>query len=122
MDQWMFLVFHTIQLGISRALVPGEKGSAVIDGHVNWKDGTKAVFSELHSLKPGDKIVVEDIHGTLTTFIVRESRTYASNAETKDIFTSTDGKAHLNLITCKGIWDKSSEEYSQRLVVFSDKE
>jgi LPXTG-site transpeptidase (sortase) family protein len=101
---------------------PGEIGSAVIDGHVDWKDGTKAVFSDLHSLRPGDKIVVQDSQGTATTFIVQGSRTYASNADASEIFTSKDAKAHLNLITCQGVWDKSTKSYTQRLVVFSDKE
>src|SRR3989344_2613905 len=33
-----------------------------------------------------------------------------------------DGAAHLNLITCEGAWDKVSRTYSQRLVVFTDRE
>jgi len=101
---------------------PGEIGSAVIAGHVNWKNGAKAVFADLRNLKPGDKILVEDTQGAVVSFVVRESRTYDKNVEAKDVFTSNDGKAHLNLVTCIGVWNKTAQSYSQRLVVFADKE
>ena len=39
---------------------PGQKGSAVIDGHSGWKDNRPAVFDNLSKLKNGDKIYVED--------------------------------------------------------------
>jgi LPXTG-site transpeptidase (sortase) family protein len=101
---------------------PGEQGSAVIDGHVNWKDGSAAVFADLHNLKPGDKVTVENEQGVVVSFVVRVLRTYAPDADTTDVFISNDGQAHLNLITCFGTWDKSAQSYSQRLVVFTDKE
>ncbi len=101
---------------------PGQKGSAVIDGHVNWMYGATAVFADLHKLKPGDKITVQDDKGALITFVVRESRSYAASAHAADVFRSNDGKAHLNIITCDGVWDKRAQQYSKRLVVFADKE
>jgi sortase A len=101
---------------------PGENGTAVIAGHEGWKDGIPAVFDGLSSLHKGDQIYVEDDRGATLTFVVRESRTYDPNADTENVFSSNDGKAHLNLITCEGIWDASSKSYSKRLVVFTDKE
>lgn len=102
---------------------PGASGSAVIDGHYGLlKDGRPSVFDDLSKLKQGDKISVTDDRGVAVTFIVRESRDYDPSADASDIFTSSDGKAHLNLITCEGIWNKISKSYSQRLVVFADKE
>ncbi len=101
---------------------PGEKGSAVIDGHYGWKNGIPAVFDNLYKLQKGDKIQSEDEKGVITTFIVRESRSYDPKADALDVFSSTDGKSHLNLITCEGIWSKFSRNYSKRLVVFADKE
>jgi len=35
---------------------------------------------------------------------------------------SNDGKAHLNLITCAGVWDEVEKSHSSRLVVFADME
>ncbi len=101
---------------------PGEAGTAVIDGHVNWINNAPAVFGDLHKLKSGDKVMVQDDQGLTTSFVVRESRTFSPNADASEVFGSSDGQAHLNLITCSGVWDKATDRYSERLVVFTDKE
>lgn len=100
---------------------PGEAGSAVISGHVNWLYGAKGSFEYLKVLKPGDKIIVQNDKGESISFIVRTSRTLDREANATDVFYSYDGKSHLNLITCAGVWDKSAKAYSKRLVVFADK-
>lgn len=101
---------------------PGEKGSAVIAGHYGWKDGKASVFDNLYKLRKDDKLYVEDDKGAIISFVVRESRRYDPKADASDVFDSNDGKPHLNLITCEGVWDKVSQSYSERLVVFTDKE
>ncbi|MFA6295010.1 MAG: class F sortase [Candidatus Paceibacterota bacterium] len=101
---------------------PGDNGSAVITGHFGWKDNLQAVFDDLHKLKKGSRLYVQDEKGTNIVFVVRELRTYNYNEDTSDVFISSDGKAHLNLVTCNGDWDKVKESYSKRLVVFADKE
>lgn len=100
---------------------PGESGSAVISGHYGWKDGIPAVFDDLSMLRKGDKVYVVDETGTTTTFVVRELRTYGDTEVVADVFGSSDGGNHLNLITCKGVWNKTEKSYSKRLVVFTDK-
>lgn len=99
---------------------PGNKGSAVIAGHYGRRG--KAVFGKLNELKKGDKLYVEDENGSSATFVVRESRSYDPEADASEVFVSNDGGAHLNLITCEGVWDDVSKSYSQRLVVFADRE
>ena len=101
---------------------PGEIGSAVIDGHSGWKDNRPAVFDNLSELQKGDKIYVENKGGAINTFIVREVSDYNPNQDTSSIFSSSDGKAHLNLITCTGAWNEAAQTHSKRLIVFSDKE
>jgi LPXTG-site transpeptidase (sortase) family protein len=102
---------------------PGDNGSAVIDGHYgHWKNGDVSVFDDLNKLIPGDKIYVEDKNGVTAAFVVRELRTYDSNADALDVFNSNDGKPHLNIIACAGTWNKNLKTYSNRLVVFTDKE
>ena len=101
---------------------PGEMGSATIAGHGDSLNGTAAVFADLHKARLGDKIEVQDDAGATTSFVVREIRRFAAAANATDVFTSNDGKAHLNLITCVGAWDDDSKQYSERLVVFADKE
>lgn len=100
---------------------PGEEGSAVIVGHFGWKNGIPAVFDNVSALRAGDKIYVEDRETTITTFVVRELRTYGEHQDATDIFNSSDGKARLVLITCEGVWNKAEKSYSKRLVVFADK-
>ena len=100
---------------------PGEIGSAVIAGHEGWKDGIPAVFDNLYALQKGDKISVIDEKGATTMFVVRELRTYGEHQDASDVFDSSDGKAHLNLITCEGIWNQLTKSYSNRIVVFTDK-
>lgn len=101
---------------------PGEAGSAVIAGHYGWKNGATAAFDNLHKLRLGDKIYVTDYMGETISFVVRESRRYDPKADTSAIFASHDGKSHLNLIACEGVWNKISQSYSKRLVVFADRE
>lgn len=100
---------------------PGDIGSAVIDGHSGWKNNIPAVFDNLYKLKKGDEIYIENDTGVTTTFIVREIRKYDPNADASDVFISNDGKSHLNLITCTGIWNETTKSRSERLVVFTDK-
>lgn len=100
---------------------PGENGSATIAGHVDWYNGAQAVFAALHKIQPGDVIRVQDDAGTIVSFVVRESKNYNATANAVDVFRSNDGKAHLNLITCAGVWDVHTQQYTKRLVVFADR-
>ncbi len=101
---------------------PGEKGSSVIAVHLDRGNGMPAVFDNLYKLRQGDKLYVEDDKGVIISFVVRASRRYDPKADASDVFGSNDGKPHLNLITCEGVWNKVSKSYSERLVVFTDKE
>jgi len=100
---------------------PGEKGSSVVDGHFDWENGGPAVFSNLYKLHKGDKLYIKDEKGATISFVVRESRSYDPQADARGVFFSSDGEAHLNLITCEGAWNKIQKSYSNRLVVFTDK-
>jgi len=101
---------------------PGEIGTAVIAGHNIWKNGNASTFTNLSALNLGDKIYIENEKGQTAVFAVKKTRKYSPQIDTTDIFRSSDGKAHLNLITCAGSWDKSTESFTQRLIVFAEKE
>lgn len=98
---------------------PGNKGSAVIAGHYSLSKDIP-VFNKLYTLTKGDIVQVTDENGVISTFVVDELKTYDKNAAAPEVFSSSDGKAHLNLITCSGTWQKSQQSYSERLVVFAD--
>lgn len=101
---------------------PGELGSAVIAGHSGWKNNIRAVFDNLNKLQKGDKIYVIDEKGEVVIFVVREIRKYDLNANAEDVFNSNDGKSHLNLITCEGIWNEKEKGRPSRLIIFTDRE
>lgn len=97
---------------------PGERGSAVIAGHLDGKNGETGVFTNLYKLKKGDKLYIQNSKGTTITFVVRESRIY-NPGYAEEVFSLND-KAHLNLVTCDGVWDGAKKNYTKRLVVFAD--
>jgi sortase (surface protein transpeptidase) len=103
---------------------PGEKGVAIVMGHIAQIRGgivtRPGVFSDLSELAAGDQLTVADDNGNSATFVVRAVRSYDPTADATDVFTSTDGGSHLNLITCEGTWIPSQASYTERLVVFTD--
>ena len=101
---------------------PGENGSAVIAGHFGMVNKRPQVFNDLHKLRKDDKIYIEDGTGENINFVVREIQRYGKDEDSSDAFGFGDGKAHLNIITCVGVWNKAEKTFSERLVVFTDKE
>ena len=99
--------------------VPGQPGSAVIDGHLDSRIYGAAVFWRLGELIPGDKIEVEMPGKRSLTFVVERVAVYPYNdAPLGEIFANSD-EPRLNLITCSGIFDRSSHNYDRRRVVYS---
>ncbi|MEX0916722.1 MAG: class F sortase, partial [Candidatus Spechtbacterales bacterium] len=87
--------------------------------HSGYKED-RVVFDELDMLREGSKVYVEDDKGEDIAFVVRGSRVYDADAYVPEVFLSQDG-VHLNLVTCVGVWDESTQSYSKRLVVFTDR-
>lgn len=101
---------------------PGKIGNAVIVWHYGtWKTGQWSVFDNLKKLHTGDKIFIEDTKGNSITFVVTHMKSYDPTAIVPEIFTSTDGKSHLNIITCGWVWNKITKHFPDRLVVFTDR-
>lgn len=101
---------------------PGEEGSAVIGGHYGFYEGNTGptVFYNLDQLKVDDRIYIIDDKGDTLGFVVRDIKLFDRNADATTVFTSNDGLAHLNLITCEGVWNKVNDSYPQRRVIFTD--
>lgn len=99
---------------------PGEIGSAVIGGHFGIDYGIPKVFYNLDKLKVGDKIYIENDKDDTLAFVVRSISLFDRNADASNVFTSSDGLAHLNLITCEGVWNRVNDSYPKRRVVFAD--
>ncbi|MCA9361504.1 class F sortase [Candidatus Kaiserbacteria bacterium] len=97
---------------------PGERGPAVILGHVDSYQGP-AVFWSLGQLDVGDEILVDREDGTTAQFeVTKLERVAQSEFPTISVYGDID-HAGLRLITCTGIYDHGVERYSHNLIVFA---
>ncbi len=97
---------------------PGERGPAVLLGHVNATDGGPGVFAGLRGLVPGDRIEVVREDGSTAVFAVERGEQYAKNAfPTQDVYGDTPG-AELRLITCDG-YDPATGLFDDNYVVYA---
>jgi LPXTG-site transpeptidase (sortase) family protein len=97
-------------------VVPGEPGDAVIDGHLDWYDTSRAVFYNLANVHVGDDIEVQRLDGVTKHFKVTGVRTVPYNAQVPGLFANT-GASRLSLITCGGTWNQKLGEYLKRVIV-----
>jgi sortase A len=99
--------------------VPGAKGNAIIDGHLDNAISLPGVFKHLSDINIGDDIFVSNASGMQMHFKVNKKESIDYDAtSTGNIFGPTDG-SNLILITCDGTWNQSVKQYSNRLIVFS---
>ncbi len=104
----------------SGGYVPGEKGNAVIAGHLDAAcAGCTAVFWKLHDLRIGDIVSIVDTNGRVIRFrVVKKAVYYNDDAPLYRIF-GPSNTANLNLITCDGYWNPQAKEYDRKLVVYT---
>jgi hypothetical protein len=99
--------------------IPGQPGSAVIDGHLDRPGGYPAVFWNLRDLQVGDEVQVINTVGKPLQFRVTLIAYYPPDeAPVQDIFGNQSG-TYLNLITCAGDWIPSQHQTTLRLVVYT---
>lgn len=97
---------------------PGEKGVAVIAGHVDSRTGP-AVFHRLRELQEGARIHVDRADGSTATFVVGRLARYPKNGiPDKEVYGTARG-AELRLITCGGTFDRARKSYRDNLIVFA---
>jgi sortase A len=98
---------------------PGERGNAVLAGHVDSKTGP-AIFFNLNELEVGDEVMVTGEKGKKLTFIVRDKKVFPKdNAPVSEIFGYTS-RRQLNLITCTGTFDRKQGGHIDRLVIYTE--
>jgi hypothetical protein len=97
---------------------PGERGPAVIVGHVDSEDGP-AVFYELDRLERGDRITVRRRDGSAAAFAVeRIERHPKDDFPTPAVYGRT-ADSTLRLVTCSGDFDESTGHYVDNTIVFA---
>jgi sortase (surface protein transpeptidase) len=98
---------------------PGERGPAVIVGHIDSRDGP-AVFHRLAELRAGDLVEVTRTEGTSIRFAVTDTYEAAKDAfPTEAVYGPTAGPT-LRLVTCTGAFDRASRHYVSNLIVYAE--
>ncbi len=97
---------------------PGERGPAVVAGHVDSPDGP-AVFARLAEIAVGDRVVVTRADGSRVRFEVDRVEQVAKNGFPTDEVYGPTPDAQLRLITCDGPYVSSQGGYQDNLVVFA---
>lgn len=98
--------------------VPGEPGGAVIAAHVTWNGGQPAVFKALPTLAVGDEVFINRADGTVATYQVTATATYAKESFPNEQIYRLEGDPQLAIITCGG--DFVGGRYKDNIVVFAD--
>jgi sortase (surface protein transpeptidase) len=97
---------------------PGERGPAVIAGHVDGVDGP-AVFYRLRALRAGDAVEVVQRDGDVVRFVVRAVvQVSKQDFPTDEVYGPAPGPV-LRLITCSGDIDPATGHYTDDTVVYA---
>lgn len=99
---------------------PGKTGAAFIDGHYAGAS-LSAVFNGLEKMKQGEIITVEMGNGTKYSYKVLAVETVPLDQVdmNKALKVYGGGEEGLNLMTCAGNYDSSSQNYDKRTVVYA---
>ncbi|GGH90797.1 class F sortase [Arthrobacter liuii] len=97
---------------------PGERGPAVVLGHVNALGGHKGVFADLRRLAPGAEVSVARADGSTAVFVIDHGATYSKeNFPTVEVYGNTAG-SELRLITCDG-YDPTTGLFEDNFVIYA---
>lgn len=97
---------------------PGERGPAVLLGHVNAVGGGPGIFADLRRLKVGDLLEVQRADGTTATFVFDRGEQYPKDAfPSEAVYGNTEG-SELRVITCDG-YDPATGLFDDNYVVFA---
>jgi sortase (surface protein transpeptidase) len=95
---------------------PGEPGSAVIAGHLNW-EGMTGLFANLAGTPVGATVTVTYDDGSQRAFTVTSVELVPKpEVSVKGVF-ARDGDRVLRLVTCGGEFDDSVNSYRSNVVV-----
>ena len=97
---------------------PGQKGSAVILGHVDNYHGP-AVFFNLDQLQLGNRVDVTLADGRKLVFAVIGERMYKKTNFPDALVYGARNYPALQLVTCGGIFDPKTGHYLSNIVVFT---
>ncbi|TMR92254.1 class F sortase [Nonomuraea basaltis] len=98
--------------------VPGQRGAAVITGHLDTRSGP-AVFARLKDVKRGDQVQVLRADRSVAVFVVdKVEHTPKTRFPAKKVY----GKLAypgLRLVTCGGAFDRQAHSYRENTIVYA---
>jgi LPXTG-site transpeptidase (sortase) family protein len=97
---------------------PGQRGPAVILGHVDSATGV-SVFYYLKNMHAGDKVYVTLADGKVATFAVDGLQRVAKDAFPTASVYGKSGYPSLRLITCGGPFDQATGHYVDNVIVYA---
>lgn len=95
---------------------PGEEGPSTVVAHVDSRSGPD-VFARLRELDPGDEVRVHGDDGTVTYVVETSESAPKDELPTERIWGWTP-EPTLRLLTCDGLFDRSSGHYEDNLIVY----
>ena len=103
---------------------PGEKGNALLDGHVDWTNQQTGVpftgvFWDLSKLDHGDKVKVRDGDREFVYEVIDKKRYQFDDPAGVSLLQNTPGEARLTLITCGGTFNRATRSYDAREIVIA---
>ncbi len=99
--------------------MPGEEGSSVITAHYDTPTGAPALFYKLKTIEKGDEFFIVDEKGKKIEYVVQQAKNIPVSTFPKDLIYKDKGFSQISLITCSGIWNPLSRDYSSRYVVIA---
>lgn len=106
-----------------RSALPGQTGNVLMDGHVDWTDRATgkprtAVFWDLARLDTGSRVIITR-DGREYTYAVTEKHSYQWDDVIGASVLQPTSDARVTLITCGGVFDRATHNYSRREVVIA---
>ena len=101
-----------------RGVTPGERGTAIIAGHVDVPSG-RAVFYDLGALRKGMHVEVDRADGSTARFAIDAIEAHAADDFPDERVYGARDRPELRLITCGGGFDEKAGRYRGNVVVYA---
>jgi hypothetical protein len=98
---------------------PGQRGPAVLYGHVNIAQTGPAVFYRLGNLRPGEIVAIARADHQTAIFRIDTVAMYAKTAFPARLVYGRTAGPQLRLITCGGPFDPATGSYLDNTIAFA---
>jgi hypothetical protein len=108
---------RTLGWWVGGALPGATRGTVVVAGHIDTKEGGAGVMAGVIRLPLGARVSLTDAAGAQRIYRVVAVRSYPKRALPARLFTGAP-TARLVLVTCGGTFDAAAHRYSDNIVVY----